>query len=138
VTGLRRIAAAAGLAALAALAGCRSFAKLEANDPSVGELEVSAAGDAGDEDLLANLHHILDHRADYSREVVVAALASVAERGEQASVAHVTPLAEDADEEVRWHVARTLAELGGAQARATLADMARSDPSALVRSAAEE
>ncbi len=114
--------------------GCRSFERLEADDPRVGQEEVDAAGEAGDDgELTPHLHHILDRHAEYPTEVVVAALAAVARRGDPASVAHVAPLAADGDEEIRWHVAVALRRLGGPEAAEVLARMAGSDPSEMVR-----
>jgi HEAT repeat protein len=130
----RRVAWALGCAL--ALSGCASHDKLEQDDRSVSEEEVAAAGESEAAELTPHLHHILAHRGDYTPEVVVAALVSLGERKDPASVAPVAGLAQDEDEEVRWHVARTLRALGGAEAEATLARMAREDPSELVREAA--
>lgn len=126
--------AAATLALAAVLtAGCTSFDQLEQNDPNVGEEEVFAAGQAGDTEHLDNLHHVLAHRAGYAPEVVAAALTSVGEIGDPTSVPLVAALHQDADEEIRWHVAAALKRLGGDDARAVLAQMAANDSSELVR-----
>ncbi len=130
----RGVALALAFAALAT--GCTSFARLEANDPAVGEEEVFAAGEPGDTEHLANLHHVLSHRADYEPEVVAAALASVGEIGDPSSVPYAAALSRDDDEEIRWHVAAALRQLGGADADAVLVRMADEDDSDLVRSEA--
>jgi HEAT repeat protein len=123
---------------LAAVSGCQSYAQLEANDPAVGEEEVFAAGQPGDTEHLANLHHVLRHRAEYKPEVIAAALTSVAAIGDASSVAVVAALSDDPDEEIRWHVAAALKQLGGADAQAVLAGMAKGDASELVREEAAQ
>lgn len=124
------------LCALSLAAGCTSFEQLERNDPNVDEQEVFAAGRSGSPEHLGNLHHVLANRGAYDPEVVAAALTSVAEIGDPSSVPHVAALADDSDEEIRWHVASTLKQLGGREADAVLEDMAAHDPSELVRSEA--
>lgn len=124
------------LLALTLLVGCQSFARLEEDDPRVGEQEVHAAGGADDPELTPHLHRILEHRDEYPTEVVVAALGAVGERRDPASVPRVVALVGDPDEEVRYHVALALRDLGGAEARAALARLAADDPSELVREAA--
>lgn len=121
-----------------ALASCQSFDQLRRDDPAVSEHEVHAAGDASDEDLLEHLHHILDTADEYPVEVVVAALVAVGERARPESLPHVLPLCDAEDEEVRWHVAETLAALGGDRARQALDDMAEREPSDLVLARIEE
>ena len=134
----RPVRAAAIMLALVVAPSCQSFDQLEANDPTVDEEEVFAAGEAGDTEHLGNLHHVLANRADYEPEVVAAALTSVAEIGDPSSVAPVAALQNDADEEIRWHVAAALHRLGGTEAHAVLARMAKSDASELVRSEAAQ
>jgi len=126
------------LLAAAVAVGCTSFDRLQSNDPNVGEEEVFAAGGSGDPELLTHLHHVLDNHATYEPEVVAAALESVAEIGDPSSVEHVAALSDDADEEVRWHVAASLRRLGGTYADQVLARMAAGDPSDLVRSEAAQ
>lgn len=132
----RAVRALTGALLAVSLAGCASYDKLEAHDRSVDEEEVHAAGESDDAALTPHLHHILTHRADYPAEVVVAALRSVGQRKDPASVPVVAGLAQDPDEEIRYHVANTLAALGGAEAQAARARMAQEDESELVRSAA--
>jgi HEAT repeat protein len=130
---IRSIAPAA-LLLLQLAAGCTSFERLRAGDPTVDEQEVFAAGQAGDRGELTDaLHDLLDRHEGYSTEVVVAAISALAERGDPASAAHVAPLATHPDEEVRWHVAVALKALGGGEARAVLERMGHDDPSELVR-----
>ena len=126
------------LAILPAAVGCTSFAQLESNDPSVGEEEVFEAGQQGNREHLDNLHHVLAHRNEYDPEVVAAALTSVGEIGDPSSVSYVTALRNDPDEEIRWHVAAALEQLGGDAAEAVLLDMASNDPSELVREEAAQ
>ncbi len=130
--------AAAIMLALVVVPGCQSFDQLEANDPTVDEEEVFAAGEPGETEHLGNLHHVLAHRGDYEPEVVAAALTSVAAIGDPSSVALVAALQDDTDEEIRWHVAAALQRLGGSEARTVLARMATSDLSELVRSEAAQ
>ncbi len=120
------------------LAGCQSFALLESNDRAVGEEEVFAAGRDGDSTHLASLHHVLTHHGEYEAEVVAAALTSVTRIGAPSSVAVVAPLADHADEEIRWHAANALRVLGGVEADRILDRLATSDPSELVREAAAQ
>lgn len=126
----------AAAAALLPLSGCASHERLVAGDREVSEEEVVSAGESDDERLTAPLHRILERRADHPPGVVVATLVALGKRKDRRSVPAVLALARDEDEEVRWHVARTLRELGGAEAEAELARMARDDPSELVREAA--
>jgi len=138
----RFLPAAALLVALAGVAGasggCQSFAKLAADDPTVCAEEVQAAGEARHEPaLLPHIRHILWNNADYRNEVVVAAMFAVAHRGDRSSVAAIARLARTSDdEEIRWHAALALKQLGGARADRARAQLAREDASGLVRGAA--
>jgi len=130
----RRALVSLAMAAVVALSGCASFERLEADDPNVGEEEVFEAGQAGDAAMrLDHFHHVLDHRAEYDPEVVAAALTSVGEVADPSSVPHVVPLADDPDEEIRWHAATALGAIGGPEAAVVRARMAAHDPSELVR-----
>ncbi len=136
---LARIVAvlALGGAGLAAAPGCRSFAKLEAHDPTVSEDEVHAAGDErADPSLTPHLRFILWNRERYPTEVVVAAIVATAARRDHSAAAAVAELARCEDEEVRWHSVLALRTLGGAKADRTRARVAAEDGSGLVRGAA--
>lgn len=117
--------------------GCAGHDKLIQHDPSVGEQEVYAAGVSGDADeVVPHLIHVLQHGDDFSGEVVVSALASLAERPDARAADAVAALSDHPDEEVRWHVALALKAIGGDTAGATLAAMAAGDASEMVRAEA--
>ncbi len=134
-----RSARLAGLALplLLAASGCSGFSHLRADDVAVGEDEVAAAGEPGaPKDLGPHLVRIVEERDRRKTAVVVAALAALAARKDAEAVPAIAKLSSDPDEEVRWHAARALAAIGGADARAALDRMAQNDPSELVREAA--
>lgn len=125
------------LLSLVVAVGCDGFDKLKSGDKSLEEEEVFAAANADDGGgLTANLHDVLSRNSEYSTEVVVAAIAALGERGEPASVPFIASLAEHENEEVRWHVAVALKQLGGEEANQVLARMVSSDESDMVRSEA--
>lgn len=131
------LALALALAAAAGAPGCRSFAKLEAHDPTVSEDEVHAAGEERDDPTLTpHLRHILWHREEYPTEVVVAAIVATAARQDRSSVGAIAGLTRCDDEEVRWHAVLALKSLGGTKADATRERVAAEDGSGLVRGAA--
>ena len=122
------------LGSLTLLASCASYENLIKHDPAVDEQEVYAGGVDGDADeIVPHLIYVLEHRHDFTKEAVVAALASLSERPDSRTVEAVAGLAHDPDEEVRWHVALALKAIGGELAMATLSKMATSDESELVR-----
>lgn len=126
---------ALGLALLLSL-GCGGFGDLRSDDPQVSEQELHRAGLVDEtDDLGPHLLHVVRHRADYRTEQVVAAVVSLARRAEPGAARAIAPLATDADEELRYHVARALVTLGGPHAQPALARL-RKDASPLVRDAA--
>jgi HEAT repeat protein len=128
----RMIMALLGSALL--LSACASYDKLIQHDPTVDEQEVYAGGVDGDADeIVPHLIYVLQHRDEFGDEVVVAALASLAERPDSRAVEAVAGLARDPNEEVRWHVALALKAIGGDLAKVTLAEMAAGDESEMVR-----
>ncbi len=121
------------LVVLTLVPGCASHERLKQDDPKVTEDEVREAGEDDDPALTAHLHRIVTEREQYTAEVVVAALGSIAERKDPTSPPVVARLEHDPDEEVRFHTVLALRALGGAEAREVLARMATDDPSPLVR-----
>ncbi len=124
------------IAIIALAAGCQSFDRLREDDRTVGEDEIHRAGAEADEaDLRDHLVHILERRAQYRADQVVAAIAALAARGDVRAVPEIAALGTDPDEEVRYHVAVALGRLGGPEADAARRRLAADERSALVRRA---
>ncbi len=108
--------------------------------PGCGDAGMSASptdiDEWGENETPATRDEILAAPSEFDADAVASALVDVADTADTSALPRVLALISDDREEIRWHAARALQAIGGDEATAALARLAREDASELVRSEA--